>query len=140
MVAICPDYALLRDVVNASKHRHLTRGGEQIVSADSIRELLVVTTYQDEQGEYRNAAKSIEITLIDGTTRAISPDGKKYVGTVELNQDEKNEFYLITDEEKKQEFMRKVMRRRGELVLHSENPGLAGPDTLVARFGPPLEP
>jgi hypothetical protein len=207
MVTICPDYALLRGVVNAVKHRHLTRGDAQIVSANSIREWVVVTIYLDDQGEYRNAAKSIEITLKDGTTRelfdvltnvvnmwisffqaagisnkaapfphedrrtviarekagemdlamvqgisfglpfkiqkynyekglpepvdlsggtatfsiydprkaktevemqAISPNGKKYVGTVELDQGEKNEFYSITDEEKKQELCGKL--------------------------------
>lgn len=240
LVAICADYALLRDVANASKHNHLTRGDAQIASADSIREWVVITMYHDDSGEYKNATKSIEITLKDGTTRElfdvltnvvnmwiaffnaagvskrvapfphenrnrvitreeangsmdltviqglsfqpaykiqkynyekglpepvdlsggtvsfsvydprkmktevefrmISPEGKNYVGSVELDQDEKNEFYSIADEKKKQEFMQKIMQRRGELVLRSENPDLSGPDTLVARFGQASEP
>jgi hypothetical protein len=54
-----------------------------------------------------------------------------------LDQDEKNEFYSIRDEVKPQGFMLKIMQRRGELLLHSENPDLPGPDTLMAQFGSP---
>ena len=67
----CPDYDLLGDVVNASKHNLLTRGNPQINSADDIRELLVSTIFEDEHGVYTSASKSIEITLKDGTTREL---------------------------------------------------------------------
>jgi hypothetical protein len=71
MVSLCRDFALLGNVVNASKHNRLTKGGEQITSVDNIKELVVSTRYSDEAGEYTNAAKSIEVTLKSGETREL---------------------------------------------------------------------
>jgi len=71
IVAVCPDFALLGDVVNASKHKRLTKGTPQIAGADSIKELVVYTHYRDEAGEYSDASKAIEITLKNGTTREL---------------------------------------------------------------------
>jgi hypothetical protein len=73
IAAICPDYLLLGDVVDAAKHKILTRKQPppQIISADSIREQVVFTGYEDEGGEYKDASKSIEITLKDGSRREL---------------------------------------------------------------------
>jgi hypothetical protein len=69
--AICPDYGLLGDVVNASKHKDVTRGKPKVTSADDIVKHVVYTQYRDEAGHYIAATKAIEITLIDGTTREL---------------------------------------------------------------------
>src|SRR5881394_643438 len=53
----CPDYDLLGDVVNAGKHRELTRGTPALTSADQIQEQLISTEYEDEQGVYRHLEK-----------------------------------------------------------------------------------
>jgi hypothetical protein len=65
----CPDYSLLGDVVNASKHKDLTRGNPQIDSAEQIEERLIITEYQDEQGVYRHIEKQVILKLTSGTER-----------------------------------------------------------------------
>lgn len=237
MTALCTDFSLLGDVVNALKHGILTKGTPQIAGADDIREQIVHTIYRDEEGEYYDIKKSIEITLKDGTTRelfdvltnvvnmwidflqaagisgkatkfpvedrnqiisraaadmrmdlvitqgiavekgfkiqkynyekrlpepvdltgsrfsfsvydpakiktevaiqAISPEGKQYVGSVELDAEENREFFLLKDDVQpnaRDAFIQKIMQRRGELVLHSEQTDLPGPDILIAKF------
>jgi hypothetical protein len=66
---LCPDYDLLGDVVNASKHGYLTEGNPQVASAEDIFEVRTSTMYQDEQGEYWHGEKSVFIKLKDGTER-----------------------------------------------------------------------
>jgi hypothetical protein len=69
LAKICPDFNLLGDVVNASKHGYLTEGNPQVVSAEDIFEVRTSTMYQDEQGEYWHGEKSVFIKLKDGTER-----------------------------------------------------------------------
>lgn len=71
LAAKCPDYDLLGDIVNAAKHKQLTRGTPQVVRADEIYEIMVCTKYQDDQGEYEHCEKVVEVKLIDGSTRDI---------------------------------------------------------------------
>ena len=236
IVALCADFALLGDVVNAAKHKLLTKGKPQIASADSIRELIVNTQFQDEQGEYNVASKSIDIALKDGTSRELfdvltnvvnmwidflqaagisgkatkfphedrnriigrdeagrmdlvmtqglaaqlgfklqkynyakgcpepvdltgkqisfsaydprsmkieagmqvtTAEGKKYAGTVELDVNEKGEFFLLEGKAEQKAFMNKVIKRRGELTLHSDPPDPAGADFLIVKFKRP---
>jgi hypothetical protein len=236
IVALCPDYALLGDVVNASKHKLLTKGTPQIASADSIKEQVVYTHYRDEAGEYSAATKSIEITLKNGTSRELfdvltnvvnmwinflqaagisgkattfphedrnriisrdeagrmdlvitqglaaelrfkfqnynyakgcpepvdltghkisftaydpkstkieagmqvtAAEGKKYAGGVELDADEKEEFFLLEGKAEQEAFMNKVIKRCGELTLHRDPPDPTGADFLIVKFKPP---
>jgi hypothetical protein len=65
----CPDYNLLGDVVNASKHKQITHGTPQLSSAEQIEERVVITEYQDQEGVYRHAEKQVILTLDDGTQR-----------------------------------------------------------------------
>jgi hypothetical protein len=242
MTAICADFSLLGDVVNALKHGILTKGTPQIAGADNIREQIVHTIYRDEGGEYYDIKKSIEITLKDGTSRelfdvltnvvnmwidflqvvgisgktmkfpledrnriisraeadrrmdlvitqgiaayggfkiekfnyekglpepvdltggkfsftiydpakmktevamqAISPEGKQYVGSVELDAEENREFFLLRDEfqpDARDAFIQKIMERRGELILRSDQADLPGPDMLIAKFKQPSD-
>jgi hypothetical protein len=238
MTALCADFSLLGDVVNALKHGILTKGRPQIASADDIREHVVVTRYQDDAGEYSDATKSIEITLKNGTKRelfdvltnvanmwisflvaagvsdkgslfpledrnriinrdeagnmdltitqglaaelgykfqkynyvksfpepidltggkisfnvydpakmktevavqAVSPEGKVYVGTIVLDEEERRELFVLEDEAARQEFMQRAMVHRGELALRSEQTDRPGPDMLIAKFNQPSE-
>lgn len=68
---LCPDYDLLGDIVNASKHKEVTRGTPQVISADSIYEEVVCTEYLDEKGKYMHCEKAVMIDLVDGTKRDI---------------------------------------------------------------------
>lgn len=72
LVHRCPDYELLGDVVNASKHRTLThRKNPLIKGAQNISEQIVCTVYADELGEYRHVEKNIFIQLKDGTEQEL---------------------------------------------------------------------
>lgn len=238
IVALCADYALLGDVVNASKHKHLTRGKPQITSVDSIHELMVSTTYEDAAGPYVAVTKAIDLALKDGTTRELfdvltnvvnmwtaflqaagipgtvgrfphedrnrvisreeagqinleitqglaakvglkvqkynyqkgcpepvnlagskftfavydpravktqleiavtSPQGKKYAASVELDADEKIEFVGLKGQVQHDAFINKIVKRRGEVVLHSDQTDLPGPDTMTMKYRPPQD-
>lgn len=83
----CPDYGILGDVVNASKHRELNQGKPLLKSAENVYELIVITQYEDEQGPYRDARKLVMVKLIDGSehdlisalTNVINYWGKEFV-------------------------------------------------------------
>jgi hypothetical protein len=236
IVAICPDFALLGDVVNAAKHKLLTKGTPQIDSVDSILEQVVCTEYWDEVGVYTAATKSIEITLKNGTKRELfdvltivvnmwieflqaagisgkavpfphedrnrivgrdearridlamtqgiaarlafkfqrynyakgcpepldlsghkilftvydpekmktevemqltSPEGKNYVGSVGLDAEECAEYFLLKNKAEQDEYAKKVMARRGEVTLRSDQGDIPGPDSLIVKFARP---
>lgn len=71
VVGICPDYGLLRDIVNASKHGKLTRGNPNLGCAEDIEEVVVILELADSDGIYRHVEKSVEMTLLDGTRRRL---------------------------------------------------------------------
>mgnify|MGYP005849953551 CR=1 FL=1 len=70
---LCPDYALLGDVVNASKHRYLTgntpHGAPLVNDAESLSERILFIEYEDDDGIYRYTAKTVVINIIDRTER-----------------------------------------------------------------------
>lgn len=63
---ICPEYSLLADIVNASKHRIIDRNNPQLSHSKQIIERVVVTIYRDEQGEYSYSDKVVVIVLNNG--------------------------------------------------------------------------
>jgi hypothetical protein len=69
LAALCPDYDLLGDVVNAAKHGVLNHGNPRVADASSISEVMVCTRYEDREGEYYSAEKTVEVGLIDGSKR-----------------------------------------------------------------------
>ncbi len=69
---VCPDYNLLADIVNASKHKELTRGNPQVTRAENIEELTTLTKYDDEDGEYFGSELTVEVKLEGGSTRNIA--------------------------------------------------------------------
>ncbi len=56
----CPDYNILGDVVNVSKHRALDRGQPQFKTAEDVYEITVITQYEDENGPYSDGRKRAE--------------------------------------------------------------------------------
>lgn len=70
---ICPDYGLLGDVVNASKHHTLTRptshGAPLVSDATQLSEYILITMYKDSDGDYRYFEKVTAVTLVDGSER-----------------------------------------------------------------------
>ncbi len=68
-VKICPDYNLLGDVVNASKHKTLDRHNPQISDASNIYEQVVSTEYKDKEGVYNYIEKTVIAELNNGEQR-----------------------------------------------------------------------
>ncbi|SDR91828.1 hypothetical protein [Gramella sp. MAR_2010_147] len=66
---ICSDYALLGDVVNASKHKILTNNNPQLSNSENIFEILIATEYKDKEGKYIDTGKSVYIKLDSGQER-----------------------------------------------------------------------
>lgn len=66
---ICPDFELLRDVVNLSKHSKITRYTPKISDVNNIYEQVIYTCFEDKNGKYWNVEKSVFIKLVDGTER-----------------------------------------------------------------------
>lgn len=75
VVSECPEYRLIADVVNAAKHRLLTKstseGPPLVASAEDIQEVTIVTRYEDEAGEYPDARTVIMIECSDGVSRSL---------------------------------------------------------------------
>ncbi len=67
----CPDYSLLGNIVNASKHKTLTKHNPQISRAENIYEVIFSTTYKDKKGEYQHIEKKVLAKLDDGTERDV---------------------------------------------------------------------
>lgn len=63
----CPDYNILGDVANVSKHRKLDRGQSQLKIAEDVYEFNLITQYEDENGPYSDARKLVMVRLNDGS-------------------------------------------------------------------------
>jgi hypothetical protein len=68
----CPDYSLVRDVADIAKHRVLDRRSAKLRGPEAIQEVVVVTQYQDEFGEYRHSEKCVDLLLPDGVVRSLA--------------------------------------------------------------------
>ncbi|MFQ6758554.1 MAG: hypothetical protein D9V46_04695 [Deltaproteobacteria bacterium] len=70
---LCPEYGLLGDIVNAAKHKSISRntphGTPLLADATQIDERIVLTEYLDEKGPYRFAEKTVIAKLSDGSER-----------------------------------------------------------------------
>lgn len=69
---ICPDYPLLGDIVNATKHKIITQNSPQISSAENVFEKVLITAYKDDQGEYPDMEKQVIARLDNGTERDVA--------------------------------------------------------------------
>lgn len=68
----CPEYDLIADVANASKHAALTRGSPRLRHIDQVSEVLIQTKYADDEGEYTSAQAEVWLTLDDGTVLTLA--------------------------------------------------------------------
>jgi hypothetical protein len=70
---LCPDYALLGDLVNAAKHASVTmvthHGAPLVARASDLTERILFIEYEDAQGIYRFPQKQVLVRLTDGTER-----------------------------------------------------------------------
>lgn len=73
--ADCPDYRLVADVSNASKHGSLTRptpeGSPLVSSAQDIQELVILTEFEDDEGTYTDCEAVVNVVCSDGVTRCL---------------------------------------------------------------------
>ena len=67
------DYALMRAIANATKHKTLTQKSPLIAKADDIREVTVLVRYSDEDGEYSHAQTIVQAICTDGTEKKVDP-------------------------------------------------------------------
>ncbi len=67
----CPDYGLLRDVVDAEKHGQLKDRTRAVNNASQIEERVVITEYKDAAGPYHHVEKAVFLKLTNGTTREL---------------------------------------------------------------------
>lgn len=66
LTQICPNYSLLANIVNVSKHSTIDRGSPQINEARNIREEIFNTTYKDKKGEFQHIQKEVIVKLDSG--------------------------------------------------------------------------
>lgn len=70
---LCPDYALLGDVVNVAKHGRLNsrtpHGAPLVTNAENLDEVLIIIEYTDDAGPYRFVQKSVIVKLDNGSER-----------------------------------------------------------------------
>lgn len=70
---LCPDYALLGDIVNAAKHKLVSNktphGAPLVDDATNLGEQLVLIDYEDDAGTYRYIQKTVVAKLANGLER-----------------------------------------------------------------------
>jgi hypothetical protein len=73
------------------------------------------------------------------TVQLTSSEGKTYFADIELDAEEKAEFFLLKGTPQEDEFKKKIMERRGAVTLRSDQTDLPGPNTLIAKYQKPSE-
>ena len=72
LVTRCPDYNLVRDITNVSKHKIITFYTPRISNAAQIYEVMISTMFSDDQGDYFASQLEIYLKLNDGTERKLT--------------------------------------------------------------------
>lgn len=68
----CPDYKLIRDITNASKHGSINRNQPLITRPTALVEYIFLIEYRDDLGPYVDAWKAITVKLDSGSSKDIS--------------------------------------------------------------------
>ena len=68
----CPDYDLVRDITNVSKHKRITDYTPRISDATQIFEVITSTFFSDNKGEYVAPQLEVYLKLDDGTKRKLT--------------------------------------------------------------------
>lgn len=66
LLEICPNYSLLGEVVNASKHAIRNKPDRKLTNAENIFEEIIITIYEDKKGEFNHVQKEVIIKLDSG--------------------------------------------------------------------------
>ena len=70
--ARCPDYDLVRDITNVSKHKRITLYTPRISDATQIYEAMTSIMFSDDQGDYFVSKLEIYLKLDDGAERKLT--------------------------------------------------------------------
>lgn len=69
----CPDYMILGDIVNAAKHKKVTKttphGTPLVIDASQLSELILITEFEDGIGTYQHVQKTVIVRFADGSER-----------------------------------------------------------------------
>jgi hypothetical protein len=66
LLELYPNYNLLGEVVNASKHAVRNKKNRKLTNAQNIYEEIIITTYIDKKGEYNHIQKEVLVKLDSG--------------------------------------------------------------------------
>lgn len=66
LLELYPNYNLLGEVVNASKHAIRNKKNSKLTNAENIYEEIIITTFTDKKGEYQHIQKEVVIELDSG--------------------------------------------------------------------------
>lgn len=69
LVSLCPDYEIIKDIVNLSKHKNIQNYTPKISNIENVKEVFIYTAYQDNNGEYWHTSKSVFAKVDDGTEK-----------------------------------------------------------------------
>lgn len=72
LIALCPDYGLIRDITNVSKHGRITKYVPKITNATQIYESFRMIIFNDEEGEYISSKIEAYVKLDDGSERVLA--------------------------------------------------------------------
>lgn len=71
----CPDYRLIANIANTTKHHQLTQndpiGAPLVARAEDLKEVRVIVRYEDEQGDYSDARTVVLALCADGVERDV---------------------------------------------------------------------
>jgi len=69
---LCPEYDILGDVANVSKHGELNSHPRHVSGPDLLEEYTEITQYKDTGGVYFYSRRKVAVKLIDGSERDVS--------------------------------------------------------------------
>lgn len=71
----CPDYRLIANIANTTKHHELTQndpiGPPLVARVEDLKEVRVIVRYEDEQGDYSDARTLVSAMCSDGVERDV---------------------------------------------------------------------
>jgi hypothetical protein len=64
--ALCPEYSLLEDITNVSKHRNLTQGTPTITDPSVFSDFVYLINFEDDLGDFTHTIKQVRARLPSG--------------------------------------------------------------------------
>ena len=66
VAAACPDYLLVEDITNVSKHGELSRGRPQLTRATDLKDFVHLIIFEDTEGTYQHRVLEVRAILSSG--------------------------------------------------------------------------